>query len=282
MILSLVSITPGWLDGVSLSNVVLKSHLQAHRPDWEVLTPSFTINRGPKEIAARIAADRPDAVGFSVYMWNLTVALAAAEELKRLTPDRPIIFGGPTAAQEAEFILADDPAVDLVVTGEGEQTLVAILDQLQKDKPDWSASPGLVYRRANSLERTDPVQLDLAAQDHPLSAESFAQTRQVYYETSRGCPFRCRYCAWNVNQQRPGVREYPLVKVLADLTALMALPGLEMLLLTDSNILLNEPRTEQIFQTFNRLNQARKDQGLPLVKINFEFNPEHLSDGILP
>lgn len=282
MILSLVSITPGWLDGVSLSNVVLKSHLRAHRPDWDVLTPAFTISRDPKDIAARIAADRPDAVGFSVYMWNLAVALAAAEELKRLAPDRPIIFGGPTAAQEAEFILADHSAVDLVVTGEGEQTLVAVLDELQKDQPDWSAPPGLVHRRANGPERTAPVQLDLTAQDHPLSAESFARTRQVYYETSRGCPFRCRYCAWNVNQQRPGVREYPLAKVLADLAALMALPGLEMLLLTDSNILLNEPRTEQIFQTFNRLNQDRKDQGLPLVKINFEFNPEHLSDGILP
>ena len=68
----------------------------------------------------------------------------------------------------------------------------------------------------------------------------------------------------------------------AELKDLFNLPQLEMLLLTDSNILLGGNRTLKIFSAINRLNRRRREKGWSLVKINFEFNPEHLKENMLP
>ena len=55
----------------------------------------YTINNQKGEILADIYKRRPDAVGFSCYIWNIEMIREIIKELKKLLPDTDIWVGGP-------------------------------------------------------------------------------------------------------------------------------------------------------------------------------------------
>ncbi len=279
------SIVPRWIGGTSLSLLVLKSYLSSVKPHLNISLHTFYSNDNPGDIARRLLAEKHQTFGFSVYMWNLETATRVARLLKEENRSCFIIWGGTTASFDADHIIQNNPYVDMIIKGEGEIPLLDVVSELEVPDPDFSTIPNLLFRKNGRVIRT-PAEvsiLDLEKQYYPLDIQAFEKIKTVYYETSRGCVFQCNYCAWNVNQCGiKGVRQYPLEKVTAELKDLFNLPQLEMLLLTDSNILLGDNRTRQIFSAINRLNQERRKKGWPLVKINFEFNPEHLKENMLP
>ena len=280
-----VSIVPRWIGGTSLSLVVLKSYLASVKPHLDTSLKTFLSDDHPEDIARSLLQDGHDTFAFSVYMWNLDVAARVSLLLKKEKPDGFIVWGGPTASFDAERIMDTYPYVDMIVRGEGEIPFSRVVSKLEEKDTDFNAIPNLLFRDNGRVISTpfEPSILDLEEQDYRLDIGLFEGVGNVYYETSRGCVFQCNYCAWNVNQCGVrGVRQYPLAKVNAELEGLFDLPGLEMLLLTDSNILLGGERTLRIFSTINELNQGRRKKGLPMVKVNFEFNPEHLKEEMLP
>ena len=101
----------------------------------------------------------------------------------------------------------------------------------------------------------------------------------VNYETSRGCFFHCKYCAWNVGRLEPaGVRHYPTAKVKADLAALYRLPDLERLILNDSNITFEEGRCLDLFAWLQELQAQRRQAGLAPIRLTLDFNPQYLTE----
>jgi len=279
------SIVPKWIGGTSLSLVVLKSYLLSVKPYLDVSLHTFYSNDNPGDIARRLLAEKHHTFCFSVYMWNLETATRVTRLLKEENSGCFIIWGGPTASFEADDIIQNNPTLDMIIMGEGEIPLLEVVSKREVQDPDFSTIPNLLYRKNRRVIRTpsEASILDLEKQNYPLDIKGFEEIKTVYYETSRGCLFQCNYCAWNVNQCGiNGVRQYPLEKVTAELKDLFNLPQLEMLLLTDSNILLGGNRTLKIFSAINRLNRRRREKGWSLVKINFEFNPEHLKENMLP
>jgi len=280
-----ISIVPRWVGGTSLSLVVLKSYLSAVKPDVKADLKTFFSDDDPEEIVQALEGQTQRIFCFSIYMWNIDTAARVSSRLKAAKPDAYIIWGGPTASYDADLIIEENPAVDMIIQGEGEIPLLTVISEMESRNPDFSLVPNLLYRTDKRVVRTasEASILDLETLNYRIDAEDFRGIQTVYYETSRGCVFQCNYCAWNVNQCGiKGIRNYPLDKVTRELEALFELPELEMLLLTDSNILLGKERTQHIFTLINGLNRQRREQGLPLVKINFEFNPEHLNNDLLP
>jgi radical SAM superfamily enzyme YgiQ (UPF0313 family) len=279
------SIVPRWVGGTSLSLVVLKSYLLSAKPNLNISIHTFFSDDNPDDIARSLLSEKYQIFGFSIYMWNIETATRVTRLLKEENPRSFIIWGGPTASFDADPIIENNSCVDMIIKGEGEIPLLEVVSGLEGRDRDFSAIPNLIYRENGRVIRT-PAEvsiLDLEKQNHPLDIHAFEEIKTVYYETSRGCVFQCNYCAWNVNQCGiKGVRQYPLEKVTAELGGLFNLPQLEMLLLTDSNILLGGDRTRRIFSLINRLNRKRRQEGRSLVKINFEFNPEHLKESMLP
>ncbi|HEY3357252.1 MAG TPA: radical SAM protein, partial [Polyangia bacterium] len=129
-----------------------------------------------------------------------------------------IVAGGLTAMARARQILLDHPAVDVVVRGEGEVPLAALVE---RDFAALDEIPGLTYRQGGLIvENGGPFFFDdLGRVPSPLTAGTVSLAEippeiGAPIEIGRGCPNTCAYCSY---RDRPGYRLFPLQRIRADL-----------------------------------------------------------------
>ncbi len=152
----------------------------------------YTINQKKEDILAGIYERKPDAVGFSCYIWNRTIIGELLEDLPKVLPDTDIWLGGPEVSFNAPEVLSRYPEVKGIMVGEGEVTFSEILQQYRRqEEPDFSGVAGLYLKSGYTAPReiTDLSSLPFLYRE----TETFAN-RIIYYESSRGCPYRCSYC----------------------------------------------------------------------------------------
>ena len=158
---------------------------------------------------------RPDVIGFSCYIWNFHFIQELLWELAKVLPGTDIWLGGPEVSFEAEKLLREFPELKGIMVGEGEETFKELLSfyverEERKESEDGSVLeveglsrlkeiPGLVLQGGATAARelTDMDKLPfLYLSGDTFSADGLAdfENRIIYYETSRGCPFRCGYC----------------------------------------------------------------------------------------
>lgn len=73
---------------------------------------------------------------FSDFMWSMQHNLGVSAEVKRLVPKSLTVHGGPHAPKyvgDAERFFDDHPHVDVIVRGEGELTVAALLEAIDGD-----------------------------------------------------------------------------------------------------------------------------------------------------
>ena len=152
----------------------------------------YTINQKKEDILAGIYERKPDAVGFSCYIWNRSIIGELLEDLPKVLPEADIWLGGPEVSFSAPEVLRQYPEIKGIMVGEGEVTFSEILRQyLRPEGPDFTGVAGLYLKSGYTPPReiTDLSRLPFLYQE----TESFAN-RIIYYESSRGCPYRCSYC----------------------------------------------------------------------------------------
>lgn len=199
------------------SNIAVR-YLQKYAAPFLSQPPQIlelTINNRMDFILDEIFRRSPDLLLFSTYIWNVDLVRRLAAEYRKLQPDALIGGGGPEVSYESEAFLRQNPAFDLIVRGEGEETVRHLL-AARESGLDWTILPGLTVRSGQAV-RTNPPRsaLDLASLPFPYEADLSDTVEQIkYYESSRGCPFQCQYCLSSIEK---GVRAAPLDKVFADL-----------------------------------------------------------------
>jgi radical SAM superfamily enzyme YgiQ (UPF0313 family) len=160
-------------------------------------------------------------VGLSVVSQVIATAAALAERIKSIAPDTLVIVGGyhPTFADRE--ILEDFAAIDLCVRGEGEQTIVALMQHwqaagagnppLQPGHIDWGHILGVTWRQGEQIianpSRPNNTSLDglpFPARDLLPPLHAYApyadivagkMRRKASMISSRGCPFHCNFCS---------------------------------------------------------------------------------------
>ena len=162
----------------------------------------YTINHSLQSILTGIYEKKPDVIGFSCYIWNIRMIEELLEELPKIMPRVPIWVGGPEVTYRAAEFLEQHPSVQGVMVGEGEATFLEVLRYYLEEPISLSQIAGIVYRdekgRIIQNEPRELTNLDrLPFLYHNL--EPFTN-RIIYYETGRGCPYRCSYCLSSIDK----------------------------------------------------------------------------------
>ncbi len=179
------------------------------RPYVEIA--EYTINQQKDEILADLYRRKPAAIGFSCYIWNWTVIRELVCEVRKILPDTDIWLGGPEVSYDAAEILTLYPWLKGVMIGEGEATFRELL-QYYADKADGlipeseeaeeterlKAIAGLCLPDGYTAPRglTDINEIPFLYEE----LESF-ENRIIYYESGRGCPYRCSYCLSSLDKK---------------------------------------------------------------------------------
>ena len=165
----------------------------------------YTINNHFEDILADIYKRKPDAIGFSCYIWNWNIIQELITELPKLLPHLDIWLGGPEVSFDAPEILKKYPQLSGVMIGEGEATFKELLETYvnayesqELVTENFHSCPGLCLPMGYTpmREMLDMNELPFLYTD----LQSF-ENRIIYFESSRGCPYRCSYCLSSIEKQ---------------------------------------------------------------------------------
>ncbi len=185
------------------SNPALYS-LRAYAADYaeHVEIAEYTINNQTGEILSDIYARKPDVIGFSCYIWNITQIMDIVTELHKLMPELPIWLGGPEVSFDAGKRLQESEALAGIMVGEGEATFLELLQFYVDNSVKLEQIGGIVYREENGSIVVHDVRPLTDLTSLPFLYDDLDQfaNKIIYYETSRGCPFRCSYCLSSIDK----------------------------------------------------------------------------------
>lgn len=197
----------------------LRSFLLNDGIDIEI--KEFTINQQQDYVLSEILAAEPELICFSCYIWNIEYIKEVAYILKEANPDIKILCGGPEVSFETKKFMDEEIYVDYVVAGEGELSFREFLKSIQLSNPNFFEINGLCFRDGDKIiinSPREPVE-NLDTINYPYNeGEDFAD-KIVYYESSRGCPFRCSFCMSSIDKK---IRYFSLERVKRDLKRLLS------------------------------------------------------------
>lgn len=107
------------------------------------------------QVFSEIMIERPLTLGFTAITTQNNFTLWFADNLKReYNYDGYIILGGSQATKFEEQYLLDNPAIDFLISGEGEFPLLKLVAELKKPQPRYQEIPRLTYRNGNGIVKT--------------------------------------------------------------------------------------------------------------------------------
>ena len=200
----------------------------------------------------------PDVVGVTANTQIIYDAMKIAQIAKEHNPNCITVIGGPHVTYMAKETLEECSFIDVVVRGEGEITLLELLD---KKSSNWNEIKGITYRLNGKIVSNadrgfidDLDSLPFPAY-HLLSMDKYKAYGHLIKEwingksfagvlTSRGCPYNCTFCAsktlgksWRARSPENIIEE---IKILRDKY------GKKDIEFLDDTFTVSEKRTERI------------------------------------
>ena len=158
----------------------------------------YTINQHLPDLIDALYRQRPDVLLLSCYIWNIGMMMELAEEYRQVCPEVTILAGGPEVSFHSEELLRQHPALDGILYGEGEVPFLEYLQYQNGERP-LSQVHSLVWRDGEQIV-CNPTAGPLPMEQLPFAYSDLEQlqNRILYFESIRGCPFRCSYCLSSV------------------------------------------------------------------------------------
>ncbi len=216
----------------SLSVRSISSYIKAHL-DFKLPYAEFNINDEYFYILREIIKKDPDVIGFSCYIWNIELVKKLVPDIKSIKPQIKIFLGGPEVSYNKN-VFSEIPQIDLVVKGEGEIPILKLLKGEKHIKGVWYKDKDTDFSDLADME------------DIPFcySYEELKElkNRAVYYETSRGCPFKCAFC---ISSLTKGVRTISLERVFKEIDIFIS-AGIKRVKLVDRTFNFDKERAKKI------------------------------------
>lgn len=199
--------------------------LYAYAKEWQdyIEIVEYTINQKEEDILADIYRRKPEMIAFSCYIWNMRMVEELLSDIPQVLPDVDVWLGGPEVSFDAPKRLEAHACLTGIVVGEGEATFTELAGCYAEGCVTWErlaeiagiCLPGENHRweafYTKQREMTDLNTIPFFYKE--MGVEQF-ENRIIYYESSRGCPFRCSYCLSSIDKQ---VRLRSLDLVLSEL-----------------------------------------------------------------
>ncbi|MHC4779124.1 MAG: B12-binding domain-containing radical SAM protein, partial [Planctomycetota bacterium] len=196
-----------------------------------------------------IVADGVDLICVSVN-WHFEFD-SVCEIIRALPHEVTTIVGGTHATQNVEELFRDCPNIDVIVRGDGEETL---REFVEKGSPDGVA--GLSYRGAEEVIHNDNRVIQSVSEvQYPDRTKRRYNYRATYQKVdlgysfdtmvaSRGCPYNCKFCSFKRNPlgQKRAYSERTPESVIEELKQIDA----ELVAFLDDNFFVNIKRAERI------------------------------------
>jgi len=320
-------ITPNPPLGVAYIAAVLEqenydvSILDAFIEGWDnsirISEDKLLVGLSYEEIYNKIEAISPDVVGItSMFTAQRKNVHAVAMEVKKYSSEIPVIVGGAHATAWPEELLIDEN-IDAVILGEGENSVIPLLDAVGQNK-SFTHLDGIAYRDANNQIVVRNKTIQIADLDdipfparHLLPMEKYfaAKYRHGGYSkkdraasmiTSRGCQYLCNFCtAYKVFTRRPRMRS--IQNVLAEMKELISVYGVEEIYFEDDQIIAKQRRSSELFDAIaeqfdivwdtpngvspwllnDRIIKKMKDSGCYRINIAIESGDQFVLDNII-
>jgi len=180
----------------------IASVLESHGHEVKIVD-SPTLGLSIEDFVKIVDSWNPDVLGLSSLTPTIRLAYKAAKAAKAVDKDVKVVMGGVHATFMWREVLEECPYVDYVVLGEGEESMLRLVEALEgRGKP--SEVPGIAMRneRGNAvqtgpwrpvdLERLPPPARHLLPMDRYMVFGK--PVRVVHVMASRGCPYGCIFC----------------------------------------------------------------------------------------
>lgn len=198
--------------------------------DYNCVIREFTINDRMEKILEEIIKEKADVLVFSCYIWNIEFIQRLAKLIKLIKPNIDILYGGPEVSYDSEGFLKGNVG-NYVICGEGEETYRDFIkweieyrsfnskDLKEKHLEKLNSIRGLCFKRDGevSFNGERPL-MNMENIVFPYEEDDDLKNKIVYFESSRGCPFMCKYC---LSSTTHGVRFLNIERVKKELLFLI-------------------------------------------------------------
>lgn len=265
----------------------------------ELSVGEYTINEPHVDVIRKIAESHEDLVLFSTYIWNAQVCENLISDVKNVLPGAVVGAGGPEFGYAAEKYLSKLDALDFVIFGEGERTVLDVLVELSKTgfsnqkvissnalAEIFKTIPGIYYRNGSHISSGSDISRNARAaisfsnprplienlDELPFSYPELLTDRYepdnkiYYYESSRGCPYSCSYCLSSVDKT---VRFKSTEKVFSELKIFLD-ANVKLVKFVDRTYNLNPERYISIWKYILQNHNGK-------TMFHFEIEAEYLS-----
>ncbi len=197
-----------------------------------------------------------DAVGIGTLITGYKYVKWIIKKIKELKPQIPIWIGNSIASTIPELILDDIKEIDVVVIGEGENTIKE-LAKITEQHGDLSNIRGICFRKEGKIIRTPERELiedidrisfpawDLFPQNiHMHNKTGILPSPTAYIITARGCPYHCTYCYHPFQNQK--IRFHSAKRIIEEIKLLISKYGIKSVLFADDLFVTNKKRVYEI------------------------------------
>jgi len=161
----------------------VRNELEDRCPEVNTEILQFTIRDPYYEVVLRISEGCPDAIFFTTAVWNSVRVEKLISDLHALMPSSLLVVGGP----QAEVVFTHCGKEQCTVV---HGAIEAVGDKFYEDLTHSSLEPEYGGAFFHMGDRGDRFKSPYRESDF----SSHLENRNIYYESSRGCPFSCSYC----------------------------------------------------------------------------------------
>jgi len=226
------------------------------------IVPADILKLSWRKIRKEIRDYDPDVVGVTSTTENRFQSFKLIEQAKKALPRVITMMGGPHASMAAQDCLEHIPELDIVVKGEGEQTVLEICSLLEKSK-DLNALTSVngISIKVNGNIKSNPPRPPIKDLDTiPFPAFHLVPFKEYNFVfevpghgplpainmmSSRGCPFECNFCATPINWGRT-VRKRTPENVIEEIEILKREYGVKIIFFYDDTFNADPKRLERI------------------------------------